>query len=138
MQAATDGGNLHASCYGLATGRWQPDVLAVTSAMVTFLQYTPSILDDGAHRRTGENPMSNVSSNWNAIMQYSFIRIFANDGTIDADELAMLERLAMADGLVDDRERKVLASIFSRINMDTVPTGVLEDIEKFKALHQIP
>lgn len=82
--------------------------------------------------------MSNVSSNWNAIMQYSFIRIFANDGTIDADELAMLERLAMADGLVDDRERNVLASIFSRINMDTVPADVLESIQKFKALHEIP
>ena len=29
--------------------------------------------------------MADVSSNWNAIMQYSFIRIFANDGTIDAE-----------------------------------------------------
>lgn len=82
--------------------------------------------------------MSNVSSNWNAIMQYSFIRIFANDGTIDADELAMLERLAMADGQVDERERNVLASIFSRINMDAVPADVVEGIEKFKALHKIP
>lgn len=82
--------------------------------------------------------MADVSSNWNAIMQYSFIRIFANDGTIDAAELAMLERLAMADGLVDDRERNVLASIFSRINPDNVSTGVREDIETFKALHRIP
>lgn len=82
--------------------------------------------------------MTNISSNWNAIMQYSFIRIFANDGTIDADELAMLERLAMADGQVDDRERNVLTTIFSRINADTVSADVLEGIQKFKALHQIP
>jgi len=82
--------------------------------------------------------MTNVSSNWNAIMQYSFIRIFANDGTIDANELAMLERLAMADGLMDDRERNVLASIFSRINMDTISADVLESIDQFKARHQIP
>ncbi len=82
--------------------------------------------------------MTNVSSNWNAIMQYSFIRIFANDGTIDTDELAMLERLAMADGLVDDRERNVLASIFSRANPASMSADVLESIEKFKALHQIP
>lgn len=82
--------------------------------------------------------MTNVSSNWNAIMQYSFIRIFANDGTIDADELAMLERLAMADGLVDDRERNVLATIFSRISADSVAADVLESIEQFKARHQIP
>lgn len=81
--------------------------------------------------------MTEVSSNWNAIMQYSFIRIFANDGTIDRDELAMLERLAMADGLVDDRERNVLASIFSRINPQSVSADVLQGIEKFKALHRI-
>ena len=82
--------------------------------------------------------MTNVSSNWNAIMQYSFIRIFANDGTIDTDELAMLERLAMADGMVDDRERNVLASIFSRANPACMSADVLDSIEKFKALHQIP
>lgn len=82
--------------------------------------------------------MSIVSSNWNAIMQYSFIRIFANDGTIDADELAMLERLAMADGQVDDRERNVLATIFSRVSADAVAADVMEGIETFKALHRIP
>ena len=82
--------------------------------------------------------MSIVSSNWNAIMQYSFIRIFANDGTIDADELAMLERLAMADGQVDDRERNVLATIFSRVNAEAVAADVMEGIETFKALHRIP
>ena len=63
---------------------------------------------------------------------------FADDGRIDADELAMLERLAMADGQVDDRERNVLTTIFSRINADTVSADVLEGIQKFKALHQIP
>lgn len=82
--------------------------------------------------------MSIVSSNWNAIMQYSFIRIFANDGTIDADELAMLERLAMADGQVDDRERNVLATIFSRVSAEAVAADVMEGIETFKALHRIP
>jgi tellurite resistance protein len=82
--------------------------------------------------------MSNVSSNWNAIMQYSFIRIFANDGTIDADELAMLERLAMADGLVDDRERNVLTTIFSRVNPELVSEEVRQGIEQFKARHRIP
>lgn len=82
--------------------------------------------------------MTNVSSNWNAIMQYSFIRIFANDGTIDADELAMLERLAMADGLMDDRERNVLTTIFSRVNPEVVSDEVRDGIEQFKARHQIP
>jgi len=84
------------------------------------------------------NAMSNVTSNWNAIMQYSFIRIFANDGTIDADEMAMLEKLAMADGQVDERERNVLATIFSRVNPDVVAADVRESIEQFKLRHRIP
>ena len=82
--------------------------------------------------------MAGNTSNWNAIMQYSFIRVFANDGSVDAEELAMLERLAMADGLVDDRERTVLSGIFSRVNPDNIAVDVLEGIERFKALHRIP
>ena len=48
-------------------------------------------------------------------MQYSFLRVFANDGTIDAEELAMLEKLALEDGSVDPRERDVLSRIFARV-----------------------
>jgi hypothetical protein len=36
-----------------------------------------------------------MTSNANAIMQYSFLYVFANDGTIDAQELAMIEKLAL-------------------------------------------
>lgn len=82
--------------------------------------------------------MANGSSSWNAIMQYSFLRIFANDGTIDTEELAMLERLAMADGEIDDRERSVLANIFARVNPETVREEVWHDIVEFKTRHQIP
>jgi uncharacterized tellurite resistance protein B-like protein len=55
-----------------------------------------------------------AGSAWNAIMQYAFLRIFANDGRLDAAELAMLERLATADGVVDERERRTLSNILAR------------------------
>jgi uncharacterized tellurite resistance protein B-like protein len=55
-----------------------------------------------------------AGSAWNAIMQYAFLRIFANDGRLDAAELAMLERLATADGVVDERERRTLSTILAR------------------------
>jgi len=42
------------------------------------------------------------SSNANAIMKYLVLSVFANDRTIDSGELAMLERLALQDGTVDD------------------------------------
>jgi hypothetical protein len=82
--------------------------------------------------------MTEVSSGWNAMMQYSFLRIFANDGTIDAEEFAVLERLALADGIVDDRERTVLSNIFSRVSSETVAADVWKEIVNFKLRHSIP
>jgi hypothetical protein len=82
--------------------------------------------------------MSTSGSTWNAIMQYSFLRIFANDGTIDAGELAMLQKLALEDGTVDDKERDVLSHIFARVSADSVASDVWQEICRFKERHQIP
>jgi hypothetical protein len=82
--------------------------------------------------------MANNGSGWNAIMQYSFLRVFANDGLIDRDELQMLERLALQDGVVDDQEREVLARVFARVNPQTIDPGVRDEIQRFKAQFDIP
>ena len=77
-------------------------------------------------------------SSWNAIMQYSFLHVFANDGTIDAGELAMLRKLALTDAQVDDRERNVLSQVFARVTQDTVSAEVWNEICAFKTQHRIP
>jgi hypothetical protein len=80
--------------------------------------------------RRGE-AMSNGSA-WNAIMQYSFLSVFAKDGVIDAEELAMLERLALEDGRVDEKERAVLSKVFARITEQTTEPAVWDEIQRFK------
>ncbi len=82
--------------------------------------------------------MSLPGSESDAIMRYSFLVAFANDGTIDADELAFIERLALRDGVVDDEERAVLAQIFSRLSQDKVAAPVWSEIQEFKRQYQIP
>lgn len=82
--------------------------------------------------------MTKSDSNWNAIMQYSFLHVFANDGHIDQDELQMIERLALQDGAVDPREREVLSRVFARVSPDTVDPAVREEIERFKERYDIP
>lgn len=77
-------------------------------------------------------------SSWNAIAQYSFLRVFANDKTIDAEELAMLQRLALRDEQVDDQEREVFSTIFGRVSESTVAPEVWAEICRFKAEHDIP
>jgi hypothetical protein len=71
-------------------------------------------------------------------MQYSFLRVFANDNTIDDAELGMLMRLALRDEQVDENEKRVLAGIFGRVSAETVSAEVWEGICRFKADHGIP
>ena len=50
----------------------------------------------------------------------------------------MLEKLALEDGTVDDRERDVLSRIFARVNAGTVSAEVWQEISRFKERHRIP
>jgi hypothetical protein len=77
-------------------------------------------------------------SSWNQIMQYSFLHVFANDATIDAHEMAMLERLALKDGQVDDHERAVLSRVFGRVDRSNVSVDVWSEINRFKTQYRNP
>ena len=72
-------------------------------------------------------------SNATEIMEYSFLVAFANDGVLDAAELQMLERLALEDGQVDDREREVLRNIFAHARRNGVTEQVEAEIAHFCA-----
>lgn len=58
------------------------------------------------------------------IARYSFLVAFANDGKLDENELGMIKRLALEDGVVDDDERRVLRNLFERVDVTT-----LSDVE---------
>ena len=68
---------------------------------------------------------------------YSFLVVFANDRTISQEELGMLERIAMADDVIDDAERQVLRNIFSRVSREGVTPDVWESMEEFRAKYGI-
>ncbi len=82
--------------------------------------------------------MQPAGSERDAIMRYSFLVAFANDGTIDADELAFIKRLALRDGVVDDGEREVLSRIFARVSEDRAEPAVWQEIQAFKREFRIP
>jgi hypothetical protein len=64
--------------------------------------------------------------------------VFANDRTIDSQELAMLQKLALSDSQVDDQERAVLSRVFSRVSKTTVSPDVWQEVCQFKERYQIP
>jgi len=76
-------------------------------------------------------------SNAIEIMEYSFLVAFANDGHLDVAELGMLERLALADGKVDDKEREVLRNIFARARKAGVSDQVEAELQHFCARFSI-
>ena len=74
-------------------------------------------------------------SSWRQMIQYSFLKVFADDEMIDAGEWAILKKLALADGVVDENERMVLAKIFDRVDPRSLEPKVREEIESFRAEH---
>jgi len=66
------------------------------------------------------------------IAGYSFLVVFANDGTIDENELRLIERLALRDGVVDDDERTVLENVFARVRPEDLDPAVRDEIARFR------
>jgi hypothetical protein len=71
------------------------------------------------------------------ILGFSFLRVFATNGVLDAGELQMIERLALRDGVIDSKEKAVLARIFDRIDPERMDTAVRESIQRFRERHGI-
>lgn len=78
-----------------------------------------------------------MTSNARALMNYSFLVVFANDNTVDTEELAMLERIALEDRVVDDEEKVVLRNIFSRIDTATMDEAIQKEIKRFRTEYNI-
>lgn len=80
----------------------------------------------------------NESNDAKSLRGFAFLRVFANDDTIDPGELQMLERIALRDRVVDDGEREVLSRIFGRVDEEHVSPETWAEIQRFKSANGIP
>lgn len=71
------------------------------------------------------------------LMNYSFLVVFANDDTIDENELHFLEKLALEDDTVDEAEKEQLRAIFSRVDSQKVTAQVEQEIKEFRKKYDI-
>ena len=62
-------------------------------------------------------------------MAYRSIECFANDGTLKADELKQIVDIALRDGVVDENEKRVLRSIFAKLNPQELTPEMLKAID---------
>jgi len=91
-------------------------------------------LDPGEH---GRNTLMSKKAKAKQLAGYSFLFEFANDDTIDEEELAMIERMALEDHEVDADEKEALRNIFSRIKQDTIAKRVRDEINEFRAKYGV-
>ncbi len=66
------------------------------------------------------------------LMGYAFLVVFANDDTISEGELHMLEKIALEDKVIDEDEKRILRTIFSRVTKDQMADAVWKEITKFR------
>lgn len=71
------------------------------------------------------------------IMQYSFLVAFANDGVINANELAFIKKQALADGVVDEAEKDVIRQIFAKVDRNELSPEVAQEMDEFIEQYEI-
>ena len=69
---------------------------------------------------------------------YSSIQVFLDNGQLDLNELNFLLGLALRDNVVDEDEKRVLASLFRRAEEGKLTSKVIERISEARLRHGIP
>lgn len=70
-------------------------------------------------------------------LAYSSIPVFADDGTLDMEELNFLLGVALKDGKIDDDEKRVLQNIFKQVAEHEVTPKVWERINEIKKKYDL-
>ena len=68
---------------------------------------------------------------------YSSIHVFADDGTIDMEELNFLLGLALKDGKIDADGKRVLRNVFDEVEEHEISPKVQARIDEIKKKHEL-
>ena len=66
-------------------------------------------------------------------MIFRAIKCFSNDGRLDVNELDQIVKIALADGVVDDEERKVLKNIIYNLTSEDLSPEMWNRVEQLVA-----
>jgi hypothetical protein len=70
-------------------------------------------------------------------LAYSAIPVFADDGTLDMEELNFLLGIALKDGQIDEDEKRVLQNVFKQVEEHEVTPKVWARINEIKKKYSI-
>lgn len=72
------------------------------------------------------------------IAGYSYLHLFAHDGSITDEELTFIKKLALRDYKIDEHELSVLDSITRRLKRKRVSAAAWEEIRHFRHKYGLP
>ena len=71
------------------------------------------------------------------MLNYTFLTALANDGIIDDSELIYIKSLALADGVLEEDEKRVLKRIFLLVDETKLSAIVRTEFQKFRAQYNL-
>ena len=70
-------------------------------------------------------------------LAHASLVLWADDGTLDAQELDTLLNIALRDGVISDSEKDVLRGVFNRVHEEDVDAEVWNKIQGIRKQHAI-
>jgi hypothetical protein len=70
-------------------------------------------------------------------LAYASLAVFADDGTLDMNELKSLLDIALRDGIISDKEKDILRNIFNRVMEPNVTAEAWDRIQLVRKQHGI-
>jgi hypothetical protein len=105
--------------------------------MVAQLQDRLSQKQGGTHQHPEQENLLMENTSSFVELAYSSIPVFADDGTIDLEELNFLLGIALKDGKIDSDEQRVLKNIFKQVDETTVTPTVWKRIVAVKKKYDL-
>jgi hypothetical protein len=65
-------------------------------------------------------------------MSHRAVRVFADDGKLDVEELEELVKMAMRDGVFDDEEKHVIRTVLDQLSFDDLSKELILKIEELE------
>jgi hypothetical protein len=71
------------------------------------------------------------------MLNYAFLTAMVDDGIIDENELLYIKNLALADGILDEAEKKAMTRIISLVDENNLSDTARKEFARFREQYKL-
>ena len=71
------------------------------------------------------------------MLNYAFLTAMVDDGIIDENELLYIKNLALADGILDEAEKKAMKRIISLVDENNLSDTARKEFARFREQYKL-